>query len=63
MTKKTLECSTCSIEATIEYDYDQIAEEPQYCPFCGSSYIEEELEDDLDLLKNGGFDDDMDIQW
>lgn len=63
MTKKTLECSSCGVEATIEYDYDQIAEEPMYCPFCGSSYIEEELEDDLDLLKNGGFDDDMDIQW
>lgn len=63
MTKKTLECGTCGAEATIEFDYDQMNEEPQYCPFCGSSYIEEELEDDLDLLKNGGFDDDMDIQW
>lgn len=63
MTKKTLECRECSIESTIEYDFDQVSEEPQYCPFCGSSYIEEELDDNLDLLKNGGYDDDMDAQW
>ena len=63
MTKKIHECQECGVEATIEYDYDAVVEEPQYCPFCGSSYIKEELEDDLDLLKNGGFDDDMDIQW
>ena len=61
MTKKTLECNACSIEATIEYDYDQVSEEPLYCPFCGSSYIEED--EDYDLLKDNVFDDDMDIQW
>lgn len=61
MTKKTHECKECGVEATIEYDYDQVSEEPVYCPFCGSSYINEE--DDYDLLKDGGFDDDLDIQW
>lgn len=60
MTKKTLECNECAVEATIEYDYDQVSQEPEYCPFCGSSYIQEE--DDYDLLKDG-FEDDMDIQW
>jgi DNA replicative helicase MCM subunit Mcm2 (Cdc46/Mcm family) len=63
MTKNTHECQDCGAEAVIEYDPDNVNQEPQYCPFCGSSYIEEELEDDIDLLKNGGFDDDMDIQW
>jgi hypothetical protein len=60
MTKKTLECNNCSIESTIEYDYDSTGEEPIYCPFCGSSYIQEELED-FDLLKDDF--DDMDAQW
>lgn len=63
MTKKTLECTMCSCEATIEYDYDNTGEEPQYCPFCGSSYIEEELEDDMNLLKGDGLDDDMEFKW
>jgi NAD-dependent SIR2 family protein deacetylase len=63
MTRKTMECISCGAEATIEFDIDQMNQEPVYCPFCGSSYIEDELDDDLDLLKNGGFDDDMDIQW
>ena len=60
--KKTHECKECSVETTIEFDYDSTGMEPQFCPFCGSSYIQEELED-FDLLKDGGFDDDMDIQW
>lgn len=63
MTKKLMECITCGAEATIDYDEDQINEDPNYCPFCGSSYIEDELDDDLDILKNGGYDDDMDSQW
>jgi RNA polymerase subunit RPABC4/transcription elongation factor Spt4 len=63
MTKITTECRECGVESTIEFDADNVDNQPEYCPFCGSSYIEEELEDDLDLLKNGGFDDDMDIQW
>jgi hypothetical protein len=63
MTKITNECISCGVESTIEFDAENVDNQPEYCPFCGSSYIEEELEDDLDLLKNGGFDDDMDIQW
>jgi RNA polymerase subunit RPABC4/transcription elongation factor Spt4 len=63
MTKITNECTACGVESTIEFDAENVDNQPEYCPFCGSSYIEEELEDDLDLLKNGGFDDDMDIQW
>ncbi len=63
MTKKLIECITCGAEATIDYDEDQINEDPNYCPFCGSSYIEDELDDNLDILKNGGYDDDMDAQW
>jgi DNA replicative helicase MCM subunit Mcm2 (Cdc46/Mcm family) len=63
MTKKTHECQECGVEATIEFDYDATLEEPQYCPFCGSSYIKEEIEDDVNLLKGDGFDDDMDLQW
>lgn len=58
--KKTLECTQCSIEATIEFDYDSTGEEPAFCPFCGSSYIEEELED-YDLLKDDF--DDMEFKW
>ena len=58
--KKTHQCVTCSCEATIEYDYDQTGEEPKFCPFCGSSYIEEDLED-FDLLKDDF--DDVDVQW
>ena len=42
MTKKTLECTECSVEVTIEYNYDEVGTEPEYCPFCGSSYIQEE---------------------
>ncbi len=63
MTKKHMECTTCGADATIDYDMDQINEEPNYCPFCGSSYISNELDEDLGLLKNGGYDDDMDLQW
>jgi|APGre2960657373_1045057.scaffolds.fasta_scaffold92157_3 hypothetical protein len=63
MTEKIHECLECGAEATIKYDYDSVIEEPQYCPFCGSSYIQEELEDDVNLLKGDGFDDDMDLQW
>lgn len=63
MTKKHMECTTCGADTTIDYDEDQISEEPNYCPFCGSSYISNELDEDLDLLKNGGYDDDMDLQW
>jgi hypothetical protein len=44
MTKRTYECKECSCEATIEFDYDDIGEEPAYCPFCGSSYIKEEID-------------------
>lgn len=63
MTEKTHECLECGAEAIIKYDYDSVVEEPQYCPFCGSSYITEEIEDDVNLLKGDGFDDDMDLQW
>ena len=44
MTKRTYECKECSCEATIEFNYDDIGEEPAYCPFCGSSYIKEEID-------------------
>jgi hypothetical protein len=43
MTKKNYECKECSCEATIDFDYDETGEEPIYCPFCGASYIEEDI--------------------
>jgi hypothetical protein len=57
MTKKSYECKECSCEATIEFDYDDIGEEPMYCPFCGASYIEEDLEE-MEYPNN-----DVDDEW
>ena len=57
MTKKSYECKDCSCEATIEFDYDAIGEEPMYCPFCGASYIEEDLEE-MEYPNN-----DVDDEW
>jgi hypothetical protein len=58
MTKKSLECKECSCEATIEYNYDEVGEEPMYCTFCGAPYIEEEL-DEMEYPH----DDAMDDEW
>jgi len=57
MTKKSFECKECACEAKIEYDYDDIGQEPLYCPFCGTPYIEEEL-DEMEYPNN-----DMDDEW
>lgn len=55
MTKKTYECKSCSCEATIDFNYDEVGEEPLYCPFCGDTYIEEEL--DLEYPHDNTMDD------
>jgi DNA replicative helicase MCM subunit Mcm2 (Cdc46/Mcm family) len=44
MTKKTYECKECSCEATIDFNYDEVGEEPTFCPFCGNTYIQEEID-------------------
>ena len=61
MIKQLLECQECGTESHIEYDNDNVIGTPEYCPFCGSSYIEESVNDDADLLKDDI--DDMDLQW
>ena len=61
MIKQVCECQECGVEATIEFDTDNVTNAPEYCPFCGSSYIEESVNDDADLLKDDI--DDLDLQW
>jgi hypothetical protein len=56
MTKKSYECKGCSCEATIEYSYDDVGEHPTYCPFCGNTYIEEEL-DEMEYPNDNSLDD------
>jgi len=55
--KKTFECQSCACEATIEYNYDEVGEEPTFCPFCGNPYIEEDLEE-MEYPHN-----DLDDEW
>lgn len=57
MTKRTHECNECSCEATIDFNYDEIGQEPLFCPFCGSPYITEEI-DELEYPH-----DTMDDEW
>ena len=61
MIKQVCECQECGVEAIIEFDTDNVTNAPEYCPFCGSSYIEESTNNDADLLKDDI--DDMDLQW
>lgn len=61
MIKQVCECQECGVEATIEFDTDNVTNAPEYCPFCGSSYIEESSNTNDDLLKDDI--DDMDLQW
>lgn len=54
--KKTLECNSCSCEATIDFNYDEIGQEPLFCPFCGEPYINEEI-DELEYPHDNTMDD------
>ena len=54
--KKTLECNSCSCEATIDFNFDEIGQEPLFCPFCGEPYINEEL-DELEYPHDNSMDD------
>ena len=31
-----LECNSCGAEYMITFDYDEVIEEAEHCPFCGS---------------------------
>ena len=47
------ECSNCGAEYSVSYDDDQFgieAEEPVFCPFCGTELDRFTIEDDLDEL-------------
>ena len=42
-----LECNACGAEYMITFDYDEVIDEPDSCPFCGNS-ISNYVKDDTD---------------
>jgi len=47
---KSFSCDECGSEYSIHYDEEEILNDPEFCPFCGSS-----LEEYLDLNQSDMF--------
>jgi DNA-directed RNA polymerase subunit RPC12/RpoP len=48
MSKIQYKCYDCESEYRLVYHEDDVADQPQYCPFCSAYIIREEIEEDSD---------------